>query len=137
VKRIPALSIRQPWAWLIVNGHKDVENREWITNYRGPILIHSGKKLDEDFYPLGMPEAAKNTPSDDELPLGGIVGVAELIDCVGHSDSPWFFGTYGFIFKNARPLPLIQCRGQLGIFDIKEAWDQVAPFLSHAERSEA
>ena len=30
-----ALSIRQPWAWLIVNGYKDIENRDWKTHYRG------------------------------------------------------------------------------------------------------
>jgi hypothetical protein len=36
------LSIRQPWAWLIVNGHKPVENRDWATSFRGPVLIHAG-----------------------------------------------------------------------------------------------
>ena len=30
------LSVRQPWAWLIVAGHKDIENRKWRTSYRGP-----------------------------------------------------------------------------------------------------
>lgn len=39
-----ALSILQPWAWLITAGHKDIENRRWWTNYRGPFLIHAGKK---------------------------------------------------------------------------------------------
>jgi|ERR1700758_4475866 hypothetical protein len=32
--------IRQPWAWLIVNGFKDIENRSWRTRYRGPLMIH-------------------------------------------------------------------------------------------------
>ena len=41
-----AISIRQPWAWLIVHGYKDVENRTWATKHRGPILIHAGKTLD-------------------------------------------------------------------------------------------
>ena len=36
------LSVRQPWAWLIVNGHKDIENREWETNLRGRVWIHTG-----------------------------------------------------------------------------------------------
>jgi hypothetical protein len=35
LRRAPALSVRQPWAWLIVNGYKDVENRSWTTHYRG------------------------------------------------------------------------------------------------------
>jgi hypothetical protein len=38
---VKALSIRQPWAWLIANGHKDIENRSWNTNYRGAFLIHA------------------------------------------------------------------------------------------------
>ncbi len=37
-----ALSVRQPWAWLIVNGYKDVENRDWNTKLRGQIWIHTG-----------------------------------------------------------------------------------------------
>ncbi len=43
-----ALSIMQPWAWLIVNGHKDIENRNWPTRFRGPVYIHAGKKIDGD-----------------------------------------------------------------------------------------
>lgn len=33
---LPAISIRQPWAWLILNAGKDIENRDWPTNFRGP-----------------------------------------------------------------------------------------------------
>ena len=33
--------IRQPWAWLIVNGFKDIENRSWATRYRGSLLIQA------------------------------------------------------------------------------------------------
>ncbi len=43
-----ALSVRQPWAWLIVAGYKDVENRGWATKYRGRILIHAGRRAAED-----------------------------------------------------------------------------------------
>ena len=35
------LVVRQPWAWLIVHGYKDVENRSWRTHYRGALLIQS------------------------------------------------------------------------------------------------
>lgn len=44
------LSIRQPWAWLIVNGHKDVENRTWDSYYRGPLLIHASSAKNGDEY---------------------------------------------------------------------------------------
>jgi hypothetical protein len=40
-----ALSIRQPWAWLILNAGKDIENRDWLTRFRGPFLIHASKGM--------------------------------------------------------------------------------------------
>ena len=125
VERLPtkALSIRQPWAWLIVNGHKDIENRDWRTNYRGPVLIHAGKKAD----PVALSRLAEarhpvtglQLPLPDypvELPLGGIVGVAEIVDCVEVSASPWFVGRFGFVIRNARPLPFLTMHGMLGFF---------------------
>ena len=45
-----ALSIRQPWAWLIVNGYKDIENRDWKTHYRGRFYVHAGKQFDKAGY---------------------------------------------------------------------------------------
>lgn len=54
------LSIRQPWAWLICAGYKDVENRDWRTNYRGRILIHAPKKIESiAILSLPIPESAK------------------------------------------------------------------------------
>ena len=123
-----ALSIQQPWAWLIVNGHKDIENRTWPTHRRGPVLIHTGLKMDIEARRdmLDMIHPANGGHIDPllleafhragQLPLGGIVGVAEIVDCVTASDSPWFVGEYGFVIKNARPLPFMPLRGQLGFF---------------------
>jgi hypothetical protein len=45
---VVALSIRQPWASLIVAGLKPVENRSWRVRYRGPLLIHAGQRVDVD-----------------------------------------------------------------------------------------
>lgn len=42
------LSIRQPWAWLIMTGLKDIENRTWNTDFRGRFAIHASKKFDWD-----------------------------------------------------------------------------------------
>ena len=52
VLRLPrqAISIRQPWAWLIVHGWKNIENRMWRTSYRGPVLIHASKGMTQDEY---------------------------------------------------------------------------------------
>ena len=50
------LTIKQPWAWLIFNdsgvnkGLKNIENRTWHTNIRGPVAIHTSKKIDIDVY---------------------------------------------------------------------------------------
>lgn len=108
-----ALSIMQPWAWLIVHGHKDVENRTWHTNYRGPVLIHAGKKFDGEDDEWDWPDIAKPA----EFGMGGIVGQAEIVDCVASSPSPWFRGPYGFVLRNACPLPFRPCRGHLGFFE--------------------
>lgn len=113
----------QPWAALIVHGVKDIENRSWSTRFRGPVLIHAGKKFDDlaqddvdaDIHPVtGDPDLV--LPDGITYPTGGIVGVAEIVDCVCASPSPWFVGEYGFLIRNAHPLPFRPCRGQLGFF---------------------
>lgn len=117
-----ALSIRQPWAWLIVNGHKDVENRSWPTKFRGPVLIHAGKGMTQDEYAIAHVIAAEqgvSLPRFTELERGGIVGQAEIVDCVTSSESPWFFGDFGFVMANAKPLPFEPCRGSLGFFEVE------------------
>lgn len=114
-----ALSVRQPWAWLIVNGHKDIENRKWTHSHRGHFLVHAGKTSDwadwlriEDWYP----EIFKVMPSEKEIQKGGIVGVAKLVDVVRTHASEWFNGPYGFVLEDAKPVKFRQCRGQLNFF---------------------
>ena len=113
-----AISIQQPWAWLICAGFKDIENRSWKTNYRGEILIHAGKKIDKSAI-----EWVKENRPDIELPTefrtGGIVGRAEIVDCVAESESPWFFGEFGFVLAHQAPMTLRPLRGQLGIFNVE------------------
>lgn len=117
-----ALSIRQPWAWLIANGHKDIENRSWPTRFRGPVLIHAAKGMTRAEYHdagllcfrLGIP-----LPKSDDLERGGIVGQATITDCCSDSLSPWFFGKFGFELTNTKPLPFQPCKGRLGFFDIE------------------
>lgn len=112
-----AISIQQPWAWLIVNGFKDIENRDWPTRFRGRISIHAGKKFDKEGYEWVKSEFPEiPLPAPHEFDRGGLVGAATIIDCVTESSSPWFFGQYGFVIADATPSPLAHCRGQLGIF---------------------
>ncbi len=115
-----ALSIRQPWAWLIVQGIKDVENRTWRTSYRGPLLIHTGKTFDMLGYHWirdNFPHLVLPTPA--EFVLGGIVGQAVLVDCVRTHTSPWYSGEQGFVLSEPLPLPFVPCQGALGIFEIE------------------
>ncbi|MEP9378434.1 ASCH domain-containing protein [Aquabacter sp. CN5-332] len=115
-----AFSIIQPWAWLIVNGHKDVENRKWKPwnpglHFRGEVLIHAGKKFNEDalaFVRGNFPQIVLPETFD----RGGIVGKAVIIDAVTEHESPWFFGPYAFVLTRGEPLPFLPCKGALGFF---------------------
>ncbi|MDD5705968.1 MAG: ASCH domain-containing protein [Kiritimatiellae bacterium] len=121
-----ALSVRQPWAWLIVNGYKNVENRTWPTHIRGPVLIHAAKSMTKGEYAAALmfmetrrlPVAL---PAMRDLHLGGIVGVVKLAGCVRRMESPWFNGPFGFVVESgsARELPFRPCLGRLGFFDVE------------------
>lgn len=118
--KLKALSIKQPWAWLIVRGYKDIENRTWYTPIREEIFIHASKTFDQegyDFVKLEHPEIIMPRPW--EFAFGGIVGQARLVACVKESNSPWFFGPYGFVLRNAKELPFIPYTGKLGFFDVE------------------
>lgn len=115
-----AISIRQPWAWLIVNGYKDIENRSWRTKYRGQILIHASQGVKTIEYVRASTLANQlgiTLPKINDFETGGIVGVATIIDCVEQSESPWFSGEKGFVLADARPLKFIQMKGKLSFFE--------------------
>lgn len=142
-----AISIRQPWAWAIVSSTKRVENRTWACKYRGPVLIHAAKSMTKDEYDdfrsfydneasvIGPPYPP-DCPSYAEIQRGGIVGSAEIVDCVHEDDGrkavrlgkpvpsgldkPWFFGPFGIVLANVKALPFIPCKGALGLFDVQD-----------------
>lgn len=78
------LTLIQPWATLIALGEKRIETRSWKTSYRGPLLIHAGKKIDkvacEEYFIKGMLQ--KHGYASDNLPTGLIIAKCELIDCI-------------------------------------------------------
>ena len=118
-----ALSIRQPWAWLVVNGYKDIENRTWSTNFRGRIYVHAGQRTVDEDYPEQrqyITQAGIVIPA--QLARGAIIGEVTIVGCLAASDSPWFCGPYGFTLEDPvaydTPVPF---RGQLGFFPIDEA----------------
>lgn len=69
------LTIKQPWASLIIDGYKKYEFRSWKTNYRGKILIHAGMSLEQD-----MVKRFEGYNIDYEL--GAIIGEVEIVDCI-------------------------------------------------------
>ena len=123
-----ALSLQQPWAWLICAGIKDVENRDWRTNYRGRVYIHASKAKDaRSIAAKGFSEMWMLERLDKEQVIryitepkirGAIIGEVDIIDCVAESESKWFAGKYGFILENPtlyeKP---IYCKGALGFFE--------------------
>ena len=118
LKNLKAISIRQPWAWLIVNGYKDVENRIWAAKLRGPVLIHAGKSS-SDTTPEALAHIKRRyrvTDLPDKFETGGIVGIAEITDCLKRHRSKWFQGPFGWTLANARRLPFKPCKGQLKFF---------------------
>jgi hypothetical protein len=122
---IPALSIRQPWAWLIVNGHKDIENRDWPTNFRGLLLVHAGQTLTRRYYSetRAALECAGLLPSDlpayEDMERGGLVGWTRVVDCREHHPSSWKQdNSYGFVLRDSRPIPFVPWKGRLGFFNV-------------------
>lgn len=116
-----AISIRQPWAALIVAGIKDIENRSWPTQFRGRLLIHAAQKIDKAGIEM-MKKMGLQQPYIDSLLqyTGGIIGEVEVVDCVKKSDSGWFEGPYGFVLKNAKVLKFKPMKGMLGIFNVEQ-----------------
>ena len=129
-----AISLKQPWAWLMTIGPKRIENRKWATRYRGPILVHASLRWDRVNFPLYGPHSDQfHFPQivDEATRLsmprlvsdyltGGIVGMFTITDCVSQSNDPWFFGPKGFVVKDARPLPFVRFPGKLNLFPVPD-----------------
>jgi len=120
-----ALSIRQPWAWLIVNARKDIENRQWWTSYRGEFLIHAAKGMTRDEYDDALSFADEVTgsrvqaPTFEELERGGIIGAARLVDVLGPKGQRYGWHVpdqFGFVLRDVRPLPFLPCKGALNFW---------------------
>lgn len=129
-----ALSVRQPWAWAIIHGGKDIENRSWqAVNYglrrRGRIAIHAAKGMtraeyqDASGFMLGLGVIC---PPASALSRGGLIGSVDVVDVVDDSLSPWFFGPRGIVLSDPKPFEFVPAGGQLGYFRWEPAhWNTV------------
>jgi hypothetical protein len=141
---VKAITVRQPWAWAIIYGAKDVENRAQTWSYRGPLAIHAGTtwspqgEVDDRVWnalcrtwhaDAWRCENVHDAPSarPDRFPFGVIIGVADLTDVhragEGCCDSPWadaeYHGKPSTHLVLADPQPIatpIPARGSLGLW---------------------
>jgi hypothetical protein len=131
-----ALSVKQPWAGLLVLGHKTIEVRRWSHRRRGRVLIHAAGLRDEReeawrrFEGLLAPEKGEWLLQD-----GGIIGVGEVVECreyctleqfiqdqAHHLNPPSWFEPpmYGFVFRNPVPLRFQPLAGQVRFFKVPD-----------------
>lgn len=120
-----AISVRQPWAWAIIHGGKDVENRvkHAITlgrmDQHKRIAIHASKGMTRDEYESAadfMDTIDVVCPRPDKLDRGSIIGSVEVTGIVKDSQSKWFFGPWALELANAESFHPIPASGQLGSF---------------------
>ena len=147
------ITVRQPWAWMIIHGggtyenepihdgipgreirygFKNIENRKWRTEHRGPLLIHAGKieadyddtyQLAEKMYYAEYGEAnGLRNPIPDYLDYGAIIGQVELIDIT--RDYPWGHWTmpdhWHWVLGHPQPIQPIPYRGRPGLFNVPD-----------------
>lgn len=129
-----AITVQQPWAWCIAAGHKKVENRTWVTSYRGPLAIHAGKSVDTASIDMVkgilvelrvIPDMDTRVPDEHLKATGAVVAVVDLVGICTDS-CRCYCGVFGAIgqnhwrFKNIRPLAdPVPARGKQGLWDIE------------------
>lgn len=117
-----AISVKQPYGWLILNGGKDFENRGQYSSFIGNILIHVSK-VPSEFIDLIRLDVRKHhkieIPATEELDLGGIAGVADFDHFVRYSESKWSNGS-GYPIKATQVLPFKPWKGKQGFWDFPD-----------------
>jgi hypothetical protein len=117
------LTIKQPFAELILQGKKTIELRKWNTKFRGDFLVHASKNADLD---------AMKKFNFSERPAGFILGKTSLIDVKHYGNEEQFnedkgkhltnsaWGNYGFLLKDSskfeKPIPAL---GKLGFWNFE------------------
>lgn len=130
-----ALSVRQPWAWAIIHGGKDIENRSAFAVTKGAmvarhICIHAAKGMTWDEYGYAqdfMEDLGVDCPGPDALIRGGVIGCVTVTAIIKKSDSPWFFGPRGLVLTDAQAIEPIPTVGQLGYFKWKQSDELTDP----------
>jgi len=137
------ITIKQPWASLIIDDIKDIENRTWPTRFRGRVLVHAGLckwTCDKRFnllcetFTTGQFDYLDNNNQFITIIYGAIIGSVEIIDCVINHPSIWaektevltdedgfpVYGekTYNWVLANPIKFPEpIPAKGKLSFWD--------------------
>jgi len=119
-----ALSIKQPWAWAIDDGHKTIETRTWPTKYRGDLVIVSSLQPDKQQLDYVMQESKGKIA--DLLLYGYAIAIAELVDCrlmvegdVDAAMCDMYPESYSWVLENVRKIKPFKQKGALGIYQIE------------------
>jgi len=123
------LTVRHPWAWAIIHGGKNTENRTWVPpgNYRGLLLVHAGQAVDREGFDL-VHKLCGEIPDRERFwqTRGMIIGMVEITDCTQDSPSPWAEdGAWHWVLQN--PVPArhsLTVRGQLGLREAPPGWER-------------
>jgi len=125
LEKMKALSLKQPWAELVVSGKKTIELRKWNTHFRGEFLVHAS---------LSPRKSGMERFGFTELPLGCIVGKATLVDVKKYASKEelaadfdkhcapkefWDGTIYGFLLKGAQRIDPVPLKGKLNFFEVK------------------
>ncbi len=123
---VKALTIRQPWAELILRGRKPYELRSWRTKYRGPLVIHAAAKVDSD-------DARQLGLNPETLTTGCFVGIAVLSDVRPYTGTDakllsskraggdWYPNLFSWVLMKPRRISPVKAKGQLGLFKVPKA----------------
>jgi len=142
-----AITIKNPWAFWICSGLKDIENRTWSTNYRGKVLVHVSSKMEDisnildNYFNDKMYHDLQqniqwikksNYPYNIKDTCGAIIGSVDIVDCVINYPSQWAEETYETNYGFRKPIiynwvlknpilyrePLFNVKGQLKLWDV-------------------
>lgn len=118
-----AITIKEPWASLIVDGHKTIETRHWSTGFRGWLAVHTSKAADTEACHWLLEKDLTKRP-----PLGythqAVIGAMRVVDCraltADDEDAAWCecAGLYGMIVDAAVRIEPVQIRGSLGLWEL-------------------
>jgi len=128
-----ALSLRQPCAWLVVHGGKNIENRRWLRREfpRGPILLHAAQGMTGAEYTAAVRFAQRVAPGiivppARDLPRGGFVGRCRITGVLSFDERmyfdlprPWAMdGQYSYSLVDVAPVPFVPARGELSFYRV-------------------